>query len=757
MNLKWSLLGYSSIALLLLMQTSAAAQVDVGPLTAEGTVEAGAIPQPVPNTDVAKYQEYRDLAQQFIVPQIRLLMGDKEENYYARFDAVNASQKNQMFTLRVGDYGKLDIQAQWLEIPHAFSNDVAQTPYNESGGDFTLSSRPAKPTTGAPAGANVKSWLNSTAKPFDMSLLEGVANVLIRYTPTPSWTFNASLNYQNPTGQQPFGGSFLFGANPGTFNVNELWVPTQYHTYNFGTGVEYARNGWVLGFQYQGSFFQDVYDTLTWDNPDVWGNPAGPPGTCTNSATYSPSTGKGPCQGRAAMYPDNQAHNFIVTGAGQLPYNTRLMGSVEYGFWLQDSPFIPLTTNTALPHQSLQSVGARSSLAGDVRPFFANFTVDSNPIEPLDLKATYSYFDYDSVSPSVHFNNVNSLNEVSSTYSAIAYPYSFSQQDIVLEPTYRLTETLAAHLTGRLSTFHNGGLEVLQQDETSYGPALDWSPYQWLIFRADYQHAYRDSPGYNNNRQSLFAQAAFGNELDDLRRFDEATVRVDQTSFYAQLQPDDKIALFTGFSYDVYNYPDSNIGLRHTSSYSPSIGASYAPLAGMHFFADYSWQAYDWNLSSIQRTTDSQNPQNLPKAVWNSRGRNQGNNIDVGMDIVVPRNQILRQPSHLKFQYTYTVGNSSIHNTGDTANPGQATIYPDAGTQQQELLLRYEYELRKDFSINVGYYYSYFGTHNFSEDNLASFMPTPGSTTTSYSTFLGNRIWQPYDANVAFITLQYKF
>ena len=73
MNPKWSLLGYSSIALLLLMQTSAAAQVSVGPLTAEGTVEAGAIPQPVPNTDVAKYQEYRDLAQQFIVPQIRQL------------------------------------------------------------------------------------------------------------------------------------------------------------------------------------------------------------------------------------------------------------------------------------------------------------------------------------------------------------------------------------------------------------------------------------------------------------------------------------------------------------------------------------------------------------------------------------------------------------------------------------------------------------------------------------------------------------
>src|SRR5208282_6829285 len=226
-----------------------------------------------------------------------------------------------------------------------------------------------------------------------------------------------------------FGGSFLFGANPGTFNINELWVPTQYHTYNFGTGVEYARNGWVLGFQYQGSFFQDVYDTVTWDNPDVWGNPAGPAGTCTNSATYSPSTGKGPCQGRAAMYPNNQAHNFIVTGAGQLPFNTHVMGSLEYGFWLQNAPFIPLTSNSKL-QQSLSSVGAPNSLGGDVRPFFANLTIDSNPIERLDLKATYSYFDYDNQTPAITFTGVKSLNDVADPQTPFtAHPFSLSEQD----------------------------------------------------------------------------------------------------------------------------------------------------------------------------------------------------------------------------------------------------------------------------------------------------------------------------------------
>ena len=47
-----------------------------------------------------------------------------------------------------------------------------------------------------------------------------------------------------------------------------------------------------------------------------------------------------------------------------------------------------------------------------MRPFFANFTIDSNPIKPLDLKATYSYFDYDNQTPPITFTGVKSLNDV---------------------------------------------------------------------------------------------------------------------------------------------------------------------------------------------------------------------------------------------------------------------------------------------------------------------------------------------------------
>lgn len=51
---------------------------------------------------------------------------------------------------------------------------------------------------------------------------------------------------------------------------------------------------------------------------------------------------------------------------------------------------------------------------------------------------------------------------------------------------------------GRIDTEQNSGLMVLQQDTTSYGPVLDWTPPDWLHFHGSYQRANRDSPGYNN-------------------------------------------------------------------------------------------------------------------------------------------------------------------------------------------------------------------------------------------------------------------
>jgi MtrB/PioB family decaheme-associated outer membrane protein len=742
--------------------TVARAQVDLGPVTASGSFEAGAIPQPVPYTDSAKFQEYRDLAQQIIAPQLELLLGDKKENYYFDFNAINVAQKNEMYNLRFGEYGILDVQAQWMEIPHFFSDDVARTPYDEVDGNFLLSSHPAPPTATQPPGQNIAQWLDHNSHGLDLSLLEGIANLNVRYTPVPDWTFSLTYNFQNPSGNRPLGS--LFGPTPGIYNITEILEPIEYDIYNYGAGVQWARNGFLLGFQYQGSFFQNQHQTIQWDNPDVWSNPTTPSGACANTGSYSPSGGLGPCAGQRAAYPNNEAHNFILTGGATLPFNTHLMASASYGWWLQDASFIPYTINSAVGSPALP----KSNLGGDVQPAYVNATLTSNPIEPLNLQATYSYYNYDNQSPSLTFKNVTSINDTASLWTATSYPFSFSTQDIKGRVSYMITPTLAARFVGDITTYHNSGLEVLQQDKTSYGPVLDFNPYPWLELRGSYQHAFRDSPGYDNNRTSLLRNNAGNNELAAMRRFDEAEVEVNQTSLYTQVIPREGLAMYAEFDYDDYNYPASGIGLQHWSDYTPSVGVNYNPIPNVRVFSDFSWQATDWNLDSFQRqpsfapppapggpkcptSADGQTPSNCPGRVWSSVGRDQGSSVDFGFDVTIPRNAVLPNPSNLHVQYTYASTTSMIHAQGDVVTP--ATNYPDVNSQFHELILNYQYLIRKNTWLNIGYYFNHFGENDFGFDNMQPWM----GSASPYSTFLGNTDWTPYSASVGYVTLKMTF
>src|SRR6516165_1722419 len=153
-------------ALLPALPSIARAQMTLGSLSVHGAAAVGVYPQPVPDTNVAKYREYTDLAQQVIAPELKFLVGDNQDDrIFANFRSYNLGQTNQIYNLHAGVYGLLDIQAQYFDIPHYLSDDVGATPYDQDRGNFTLGSHPAPPTPGQPTGKNVGRWVNSTADP----------------------------------------------------------------------------------------------------------------------------------------------------------------------------------------------------------------------------------------------------------------------------------------------------------------------------------------------------------------------------------------------------------------------------------------------------------------------------------------------------------------------------------------------------------------------------------------------------------------
>jgi hypothetical protein len=157
-------------------------------------------------------------------------------------------------------------------------------------------------------------WLNTTAQPINLSLYNGIARFKARYTPQPGWAFTAGYWQNHNVGDRAFG--TLFGTSPGSYNITELAEPIDYQTYNIELGGEYAANGWSVGLKYNGSIFDNLRNSIVWDNPM---NLTGVGAACRDSATLNYTTGTGACRGRMDLYPNNQAHTVTLSGAARLP------------------------------------------------------------------------------------------------------------------------------------------------------------------------------------------------------------------------------------------------------------------------------------------------------------------------------------------------------------------------------------------------------------------------------------------------------
>ena len=72
------------------------------------------------------------------MPQLQLMIGGKKEDFYSILIRYKTGLNDQSYTLRVGRYGLLDMEFQWDQIPHWFSEGVARTPYAVNHGPYNI-------------------------------------------------------------------------------------------------------------------------------------------------------------------------------------------------------------------------------------------------------------------------------------------------------------------------------------------------------------------------------------------------------------------------------------------------------------------------------------------------------------------------------------------------------------------------------------------------------------------------------------------
>jgi MtrB/PioB family decaheme-associated outer membrane protein len=753
------------ITTLLFLTAPSAAQVDLGDYTVSGSIEAGGMPSHR-SSNTTKLEEYRDLPETIVVPQLELFIDSKKKDFYLEFDSLKTGRDDQSYRLRAGRYGLLDVEFVWDQIPHLFNVDNARTPYIMNGGNYTLPSKPA-----GTSGANVRDWVNANAQPVDLKLYNGLARFNVRYTPTPGWTFRGGYGSQNTAGKRAFGA--YFGPSPGSFNITELAEPIDYQTHNIELGGEYAGDGWSFGLTYNGSLFHNNTSTLTWDNPLTTGLGA----ACVDSATYNQGAGTGPCRGRFDLYPSNQAHTFTVNGTASLPFKTNFIGAFSYGWRLQDDPFLPFTVNNAV----IQPTISRRSLDGDVRPTMMNATLVNNFFRDVGLKATYRYYDFDNRSKRVLLPDGIIVNDQGTATGDVflTFPYSYSKQNVGLDASYSLTRWLTAKLAYGWERMHREyARELLNSNEHSFGPTFDIKPAPGLLFRLSYRRSIRDAHDYDAGRNAAVEidqtpEDVRLSRLEELRKFDQAARDRDRFTFFTQFSPLETLTLHGGFDFTNDRYPRSVVGVQKDIDYAPSIGFIYAPLEWLSVFGDYNWERFDWKLQAIARNTgpggcpdlELRTAENCPAATWRSRGNDEIHTVKLGSDV-----QVIKNLLNLRFQYGFSFGSSEVQSSGNTAASGDtglvpATDYPTIVNRWHEFLARAEYVVHKNVALRLGYYFNSYSSKDAGVDMMRVWMgdietPTGGPTFPSSigrSIFLGDRGKGSYHAHIGFLGLKLRF
>ena len=744
-----------SFVVVFLLAFPAGAQIEIGNAVISGGAEVGGMPRGT-NGARQKFEEYRDLSETAIVPQLQLMIGGKKDEFYLNFDSSNLGRDNQNYIMRFGRYGLLDVEFEWDQYPHLFSINTARTPYTMKDGTYTLGTKPADTAGGTTCATNaVCQWLNSEANGVDLKMFNGFGKFKVRYTPGTNWTFTGGYSSQNVAGRRAIGA--YFGSSGGTNKVTELVEPLDYQIHNIDLGGEYAGNGWSLGLRYNASLFHNNTSTLVWDNPT---NLSGTGAACTDAAGFSnTSTGtdanRGPCRGRMDLYPSNQAHTWTLSGAAKLPLKSHFMGTASYGFRLQNDPFLPQTTNSALAFRSV----SRESLDGDVRPTMVNATLVNRYFDRLNLKAYYRLYDFDNRSKQVDLpdGRVHADASVDTEYVR-GFPFAYSKQNIGLDASYDITRWLSAKMGYVWEKMHRERREVLNSIEHTFGPTFDVKPNSWVLFRLGYKRSLRGAHDYDGGRQLLATHPEEDVEdlraevLGELRKFDEAARTRDKFSYFGQITPWQNLNLFGGFDFFLDEYPRTVIGVQDDLSYVPSLGFTYAPLNWMTLFGNYSWERFDWKMQAMNRTTTTQTTVTDPLRTWRSRGRDQTNTVSLGTDMKLIENLL-----GLRIQYTFSEGSSLVKASGDSVGT-PATNYPNVTNRWHEFLTRLDYQLHKNVALRFGYYFNRFNSKDVGIDIMKPWM---GDVDTGAGpqrgVWLGDRIKRPYTAHVGLLGLRLTF
>jgi MtrB/PioB family decaheme-associated outer membrane protein len=749
--------------------------------------------------DSKKFEEYRDVPNGFVVEWFAFHWRPAERMFFD-LTVNDVTQRDQRLLFQVGKQDLWRGTVTFSENPREWTDQAYQLFALSSPGLFTLEDSFQAAVRAAPASVDangdgewdpgtkgyiIKNGIAQSAQSVEVGHQRKVLGAELLYTPGRNWNLSIAGDREWRRGTAPQTLGMYFSQAPA-----EVAAPIDFRT-DLITGVaEYVAPSWNAGMRFAHTSFDNAYPSLRWDDQLFLVDEA------VNVNQANP--------GRMQMsQPVNfDADQVFLFGGVNLRGRTRIDASVSVGRTTQDAAFLPMTINTLLTAAPLPA----SSYDGEHKTTTARLFVSSRPTKNFRWNAWYRLYDLDNKSPSLTFTDYvaadyqfplcGNINVCDTNGNGIAddrisrrsLPYSFKRESLGALAGWAPIRWFNGALSFERLRQTRGFSAVTRSDEDILKLTLDFDVASWLTVRTTLRHLERTADQYD----AAYFEASFptgesaeAEANEGMRRYYWTDRDRDAYELQLDITPTEKLSFYAEAAYADDKYKDPNTGLKIGQSYaasedrnfdgipetydillagrtddksqSYSVGFAYAASDRFHVYADYTWDAFAYNLETRYRNVTGGIGTDDPLDNWGSDIHDHYDTATFGLDYGLKADHAMWLA--LDASWSKGTGETGTHFVVGGASSGDTplTEFPKLDTTLALVHASFNHKITKKLGYAFRYWYESWNEQNFASDYNQPYMGDPNNDPGSdRSIFLGLD-FKNYTNNIVSFMLDYTF
>ena len=589
----------------------------------------------------------------------------------------------------------------WDQIPQFYSIDT-RTPFTSMGEGILVLDDAAQ----AAANLNVYGGLSPQ---FDLRERRDIGSFGVSATPSTSLDLTGHFTTTKHSGELPWGADFGFN------NDNEVALPYNSRTNDMEIGAQWTNKRAMIRGAYNGSWFNNIDDTLTWDNPLV-----------LNDSTAAPG------HGRTALWPSNSLQTVSGAGYFKIAKRTQVTGSLSYGWWNNNEALLPFTVNNALPQLALPRATAEAA----AHTVATNVNMVSRPQKDWRFSARFRRYDYNNETPETAIPEYISYDtSLSTTPTGGPELYAHDRNTFDADATW--TGLGALGLTFGYTNNHNGyDFRIFEStNENVMTVRADLIGSQWVTFRANYEYGTRSGSGLDE--ESLVDIG----EQPAMRHYDLADRTRNRFVGQIDVTPTEALTLSVSGGVGNDDFDDSYFGLQEADFRTFSTGIDYLFPRGFVFGTTYNFERYQGLQRSRSASPGTQAED--PNRDWTADSQETVHYVSVYLH---PPRIGRNTETRLSWDYSYARG-KFVYGVGP-ALPTPSQL-PETFNKLQDFRLDIRHKLNGRMAATLQYTYEPYRIFDFAFDpSVVDSIVQPSSLVLGYT-------YRPYTAHSAVFGLLY--